>query len=68
MFSEFSDFVLGQLANLGFSGVVIGFLGFCIVALWRKLTTATERNDYLVDKMIMISGETSVMLERITGR
>lgn len=68
MFSEFSDFVLGQLANLGFSGVVIGFLGACIIALWRKLSAATERNDYLVDKMIMISSETSVMLERITGR
>lgn len=59
---------LEPLSQLGLAGFVITVLALALIALWRAFRQTQRRCDELVDKMIEMSRETNIMVERVTRR
>lgn len=56
------------LVGLGLPGLVIAVLLLGIFVLWRAYQQALGRNKQLSDRMLDMSKEVVIMIERITGR
>lgn len=67
MLDQFGDLVMVQIANLGLGGVLISFMAYGMRTLWQELQDERKKSAELVAKMLEISKETSIMIERITS-
>jgi hypothetical protein len=62
------NILFGQLENMGFAGLVIIAQFIAINHLWRAMREERRRSEHLVDKMLEMTSDASIMIERITGR
>lgn len=58
----------GQSGVVGFLAVIVAMAVVAISVLWRALQKERSRTSTLVDKMLEMSAETAIIIERITGR
>lgn len=65
---SFISLVFAVLKSSGIPGAVVLVLMVTNIVLWRALGAERVRSQTLVDKMLIMSQEVSVMIERIAGR
>ncbi len=53
---------------MGLAGLMIGGQWVAMAYLWRALKEERLRGEDLVEKMLEMSTEAAIMVERITGR